>query len=94
MTNIICVLPPGLKPKSNQKRQETHEDGDTEESKKHRTTKTLIQLEKAKQKPVSFAVLTKCGFDAEKYTDNDAPLPSTSALSFAVSNRLQTVLEI
>ena len=53
-----------------------HEDGDTEESKKHRTTKTLIQLEKAKQKPVSFAVLTKCGFDGEKYTDNDAPLPS------------------
>ena len=91
---MICVSPPGLTQVKPLKRHENHEDGDTEESKKHRTTKTLIQLEKAKQKPVSFAVLTKCGFDAEKYTDNDAPLPSTSVLSFAVSNRLQTVLEI
>ena len=33
-------------------------------------------MEKAKQKPVSFSVLTKCGFDGEKYTESDAPLPS------------------
>jgi len=51
---------------------------DTEESKRHRITKTLIQLEKAKQKPVSFSVLTKCGFDGEKYTESDAPLPNST----------------
>ena len=36
-------------------------------------------MEKAKQKPVSFSVLTKCGFDGEKYTESDAPLPSEFA---------------
>ena len=48
---------------------------DSAETKRQRIKSTLIQLEKAKQKSVSFSVRTKLGFEGEKYTENDAPLP-------------------
>ena len=47
---------------------------DSTETKRQRIKSTLIQLEKAKQKPVSFSVRTKLGFEGEKYSENDAPL--------------------
>lgn len=49
---------------------------DSAETKKHRIRTTLLQLEKAKQKPVAFSVRAKLGFIGERYTDNDAPLPA------------------
>jgi hypothetical protein len=41
---------------------------DSEETKKHRIRTTLLQLEKAKQKPVAFSVRAKLGFIGERYT--------------------------
>ena len=41
---------------------------DSAETKKHRIRTTLLQLEKAKQKPVAFSVRAKLGFIGERYT--------------------------
>ena len=44
---------------------------DSAETKKHRIRTTLLQLEKAKQKPVAFSVRAKLGFIGERYTGSE-----------------------